>query len=78
MHRASIQKLKLPHIQLSATDSAGNWHVNEGEVETVAISGDASDLVLFLFGRLPIDKLLVAGKPDQIKTLVEALPEINY
>lgn len=78
VHRASIQKLKLPHIQLSATDSTGNWQVNEGQVDTVAISGAASDLVLFLFGRCPVDKLSVAGKSDQINALVEALPEINY
>lgn len=78
VHRGAIQKLKLPHIQFSATDSADNWHVNEGEADTIAISGTASDLVLFLFGRRPLDKLSAIGKPEQINALVDALPEINY
>ncbi len=77
VHRDSIRKLKLPHIHLSATDSTAHWHVNEGEADAVAISGNASDLVLFLFGRCPIDKLSVVGKPDRVNALVDALPEIN-
>lgn len=78
VHRDAIQKVKLPHIQLSATDSKGSWHINESEIDTVTISGSASDLVLFLFGRCPVDKLSVGGNPEQINALVEALPEINY
>lgn len=78
VHRDAIHKLKLSHIQLSETDSNGSWDVNESQVDTVSISGTASDIVLFLFGRLPINQLSVAGKPNQILALVEALPEINY
>ncbi|MEO8363841.1 MAG: maleylpyruvate isomerase family mycothiol-dependent enzyme, partial [Ilumatobacteraceae bacterium] len=61
VHRFSIQKLELPHIHLVASDSDADWHVNDAASETVAISGTASDLLLFLSGRLPVDKLRVTG-----------------
>lgn len=77
VHRFSIQKLELPHIQLIASDADTNWNMNESAGNTVGIIGTASDLVLFLTGRCPIEKLSVVGKPDQLNAFVEALPEMN-
>lgn len=77
VHRFSIQKLELPHIQLIASDTDTNWNMNESAENTVGITGTASDLVLFLTGRCPIEKLSVVGKPDQLHAFVEALPEMN-
>lgn len=77
VHRSAIQKLDLPHLHLIASDSAKSWHLNEGMAEMIGISGTVSDLLLFLYGRCSIDTLNVAGDPDGLNRLIDALPEIN-
>lgn len=77
VHRFSIQKLQLPHIRLVASDANANWNLNESAGNTVGITGTTSDLVLFLTGRCPIEKLSVVGGSDGLKSLIEALPEMN-
>jgi len=77
VHRFAIQKLDLPHIHLVSSDAKDNWHLNDGAASTIAVNGNASDLLLFLSGRLPIDKLRVTGDSKGLNTLIDALPEIN-
>ena len=77
VHRFSIQKLQLPHVRLVASDANSNWSMNESAGNTVGITGTASDLVLFLTGRCPIENLSVVGSADGLRSLIEALPEMN-
>jgi uncharacterized protein (TIGR03083 family) len=76
-HRFAVQKLELPHIRLVASDANDSWHLHESAAGTVDITGTASDLVLFLTGRYPIEKLAVVGDSVGLTSLIEALPEIN-
>lgn len=77
VHRFAIQELELPHIHLAASDTTGEWHINETATDTTGIIGTASNLVLFLTGRYPIEKLEVSGNSSALHSFIKALPEIN-
>ena len=77
VHRFAIEKLELSHIHIVASDASGEWHINQDATDTTGIIGTASDLVLFLTGRCPIEKLKVSGNSDTLKRFYESLPEIN-
>ena len=77
VHRFAIEKLELSHIHIVASDASGEWHINQDATDTTGIIGTASELVLFLTGRYPIEKLKVSGNSDTLQSLIKFLPSIN-
>lgn len=77
VHRFAIQKLELPHLHLIASDEGGEWHIHQTASETMRITGSASDLLLFLNGRHPIEQMEVVGNSDSLRSFIDTLPEIN-
>jgi uncharacterized protein (TIGR03083 family) len=77
VHRFAIEDLKLPHIQFEATDTVGNWHINAISDPAVTARGTASDLALFLNGRLSTESLTIKGNPEGLQRFASAIPEIN-
>lgn len=77
VHRFAIENLRLPHIQFDATDTDGNWHINAIGNPTVTASGTASDLALFLNGRLSTESLTIEGDPEGLQRFESAIPKIN-
>lgn len=67
-------------VHLHCTDVAGEWVVHgDGRVEAVhakgdaALRGTASDLLLALYTRIPLDTLEILGDPAVARELVERL-----
>lgn len=77
VRRSTIEKLKLPHIQLKASEVNSEWHLGDSATGNTRMVGLASDLILFLTGRCPIEKFEVSGDSDALKRFFDALPEIN-
>ena len=77
VHRFSIEELKLPHIQIEASDVEGVWYINASAKHAVTVRATASDLVLFLYGRLSTEALIIEGNPEAIERLALAIPQIN-
>jgi uncharacterized protein (TIGR03083 family) len=60
-------------ITFHATDCARQWQLDDGSGgPTVAVSGTASDLVLVLFKRLPVEAIDVAGDDALFDALLNA------
>lgn len=77
VHRSSIEDLDLPGLRFEATDSDEAWIINpENQIESTT-SASASDLVLFLNGRLGLAAVGVSGSRSGLEKLVAATPEIN-
>jgi len=77
VHRFSIEELKLPHIQIEASDVEGVWYINASAKHALTVRATASDLVLFLYGRLSTEALIIEGNPEAIERLALAIPQIN-
>ncbi len=77
VHRFAIEDLKLPHIQFEATDTVGDWHINAIGNPAVTASGTASDLALFLNGRLLTESLTIKGDSEGLQRFESAIAEIN-
>ena len=70
-------------VHLHCTDAEGEWLVanRDGEVTVtqehakgdVAARGTASDLLLFLWGRVPADALEVFGDADLLARFLQAI-----
>jgi hypothetical protein len=65
-------------VHLHCTDVAGEWFIEpEGNVDRahakgdVAVRGTASDLLLALYDRVPIESLDVIGNESLARNLVE-------
>ena len=51
----------------------GGWRADDLDA-TTTISGDDSDVVLFAFGRRPIDAVTVEGDPEVAARFKELVP----
>lgn len=77
VRRSTIEKLKLPHIHLMASEVNSEWHLGDSATGNIRMVGLASDLVLFLTGRCLIEKFEVSGDSGALKRFYDSLPEIN-
>ncbi|MFF7245262.1 maleylpyruvate isomerase family mycothiol-dependent enzyme [Embleya sp. NPDC008237] len=74
------------HLRFRRTDGPGDWAVRfvgdevrvgpADEPSDVELAGTASDLALFLWGRIPADRLTVTGDPDTVDRYLALVPAV--
>jgi uncharacterized protein (TIGR03083 family) len=75
-----MTELPRPIVDLHATDVAGQWVLPSHDpacTTRVLVEGRASDLVLFVNGRRPLDLLRVTGDRDLLHPLISQMVALN-
>ena len=60
-------------VTFRSTDSDGSWKVGAGGSASATVSGTASDLVLFLNGRIPLASITVEGSLSAVQVIVDSV-----
>lgn len=77
VHRFGIDYINIEGIKFQEIGTDNLWLINPNkEIESI-VTASASDLLLFLNGRLGLDEVKVAGALDGITRLVSATPDLN-
>jgi uncharacterized protein (TIGR03083 family) len=71
VHRTGIVVPEGAGVTLYAVDADLSWHL--GAEATATVAGDASQLVLFLNGRVPLEELEVTGDTDVVRATFSAV-----
>lgn len=77
VHRFGIEDLDIKGIKFQEIDSENVWYINPDRAVESTVTASASDLVLFLHGRLGLKHVKIEGDSGGIEKFCIAAPEIN-
>lgn len=60
-------------IVFASSDHDGQWVVGHESLPAITVSGDASDLLLVLYGRTPLDSLVVDGDAVVVQAWLDSI-----
>ena len=69
--------IDLPLITFEATDAPGSWNLGGALNSSVTVRGTASDLYLYLNGRLEVSVLSLLGDVDSLEHLTARMEYLN-
>ena len=78
VHRFGIEDININGIKFRESDTENVWYINPEREIGCTVTASASDLVLFLNGRLGMSDVHIEGERSGVELLVKATPEINY
>jgi uncharacterized protein (TIGR03083 family) len=77
VRKSWMTEMPLPHITFETTDAPGSWSLGGQSAGAVTIRGTASDVYLYMNGRLGVDALTVTGDVEALEAFTERMEYLN-